>query len=183
MPNATMTSRTNDPLLLTTRLLLTLFLALFAFGIAALVIAFALLPFPIAQDHFVDLGLAPGVSSWQYTGRVIVMMLLIGAFLISGLIFTLSLRRIVDTVSAGEPFCQENALRLKNMGFAVLALVVCGLLQPFVVAWVDQLLAQTDAVRNHTISADGLLAALVLFILARVFRQGAAMRDDLEGTV
>ena len=28
-----------------------------------------------------------------------------------------------------------------------------------------------------------LAARLVLFILARVFRHGAAMRDDLEGTV
>jgi hypothetical protein len=30
---------------------------------------------------------------------------------------------------------------------------------------------------------SGLLLVLVLFILARVFRVGAAMRDDLEGTI
>ena len=29
----------------------------------------------------------------------------------------------------------------------------------------------------------GFLIVLVLFILARVFRHGAAMREDLEGTV
>jgi hypothetical protein len=29
----------------------------------------------------------------------------------------------------------------------------------------------------------GLFLALVLFILARVFREGTRMRDDLEGTV
>ena len=29
----------------------------------------------------------------------------------------------------------------------------------------------------------GILLALVLFILARVFREGAAMRSELEGTV
>jgi ABC-type microcin C transport system permease subunit YejB len=32
-------------------------------------------------------------------------------------------------------------------------------------------------------SINGLLLALVLFILARVFRTGAQMREDLEGTV
>ena len=32
-------------------------------------------------------------------------------------------------------------------------------------------------------SLTGLAVGLVLFILARVFRQGAAMRADLEGTV
>ncbi|UUX98999.1 hypothetical protein [Sphingomonas sp. J315] len=32
-------------------------------------------------------------------------------------------------------------------------------------------------------SFDSLVLALVLFILARVFRHGTALRDDLEGTV
>jgi hypothetical protein len=32
-------------------------------------------------------------------------------------------------------------------------------------------------------SLGGVLLALVLFILARVFRQGAKMREELEGTV
>ena len=33
------------------------------------------------------------------------------------------------------------------------------------------------------ISAGSILLIFLLFILARVFRQGAAMREDLEGTV
>jgi hypothetical protein len=33
------------------------------------------------------------------------------------------------------------------------------------------------------IDFGGVLTALLLFILARVFREGAAMRKDLEGTV
>ena len=33
------------------------------------------------------------------------------------------------------------------------------------------------------LSLGGVLLALVLFILARVFREGAAMREELEGTV
>ena len=33
------------------------------------------------------------------------------------------------------------------------------------------------------VSLGGVLLALILFVLARVFSQGAAMRDELEGTV
>jgi hypothetical protein len=33
------------------------------------------------------------------------------------------------------------------------------------------------------LSLGGILMALVLFILARVFREGARMREELEGTV
>ncbi len=183
MTTAAISSPRRDPLLIGTRLILTLLLVLFGLGGAALLIVLVLLPFPIAQDHFVGLGLGSGVSSWQYTGRFIVLMMLTGAFLISGFIFSLSLRQIVDTVSTGEPFCPENAVRLNRMGFSAIALKICGLLQPFVIAWVNALLAQADAVRVHSISADGLLVALVLFILARVFCQGAAMRDELEGTI
>jgi hypothetical protein len=40
-----------------------------------------------------------------------------------------------------------------------------------------------DADFDFGVSLGGLLLALTLFILARVFRQGAAMREDLEGTV
>ncbi len=33
------------------------------------------------------------------------------------------------------------------------------------------------------VSFSGVLLALILFVLARVFGQGAQMRDELEGTV
>ncbi len=33
------------------------------------------------------------------------------------------------------------------------------------------------------LSPGGIAVVLMLFILARVFRQGGAMRDDLQGTV
>ena len=36
---------------------------------------------------------------------------------------------------------------------------------------------------TRSVMAWGILLVLILFILARVFRHGAAMREDLEGTV
>lgn len=38
-------------------------------------------------------------------------------------------------------------------------------------------------VSGEDFSLSSLFLSLTLFILARVFRHGAAMRDDLEGTV
>ena len=38
-------------------------------------------------------------------------------------------------------------------------------------------------IQSNVFSLSGILMVLVLFILARVFRHGAAMREDLEGTV
>jgi len=39
------------------------------------------------------------------------------------------------------------------------------------------------ATSDFGIDPSGILLALILFILARVFREGARMREDLEGTV
>ena len=43
----------------------------------------------------------------------------------------------------------------------------------------DKLKIDTD----FGFDGGGILLILILFILARVFRHGAAMREDLEGTV
>lgn len=173
----------NDPLLSLTRGLLTLFLILFGIGLVALVIVLVALPFPVGQGHIIELGLADGVSSWRLAGRIVVMVLFIGIFLASGFLFTLLLRRIIDTVSAGDPFSPANARRLQFMSYFTIILTVGAMLQPFLAAWVNELLRQSDRVEMYSFSADGLLLALVLFILARVFRHGAALREDLEGTV
>lgn len=81
--------------------------------------------------------------------------------------------RIVGTAAAGSPFADANADRLTRMG------------------WVTLLLTGASTLRAFALDGSGtlfepwgsLLLALTLFILARVFRQGAAMREDLEGTV
>jgi len=83
---------------------------------------------------------------------------------------------IVRTVSRGDPFTPANAARLRVCAWAVLALELLHLCvgaiystMPFKLSW--------------SYSPVGLLAVLLLFVLAQVFAQGAAMRDDLEGTV
>jgi hypothetical protein len=40
-----------------------------------------------------------------------------------------------------------------------------------------------SAAPNGDISIGGWIAVLMVFVLARVFAAGSAMRDDLEGTI
>ena len=88
---------------------------------------------------------------------------------------------IVDTVRAGDPFVAANAVRLQSIAWALLALQLLGL--------VIDAIAKSVSTPGHPIDLDagfsinGWLAVLLTFLLARVFAQGAHMRDDLEGTV
>lgn len=88
---------------------------------------------------------------------------------------------IVRTVGAGDPFVAANAARLNRIGWALLALQVFGI--------VIALIVKAISTPQHPLnigagpSVASLLAVLLAFILARVFAEGARMRDDLEGTV
>lgn len=81
--------------------------------------------------------------------------------------------QIVGTVAAGSPFAGVNAKRLTRMGWLALLLMAMSLVQKIAL----------DTSETLSDPSGSLLLALTLFILARVFRQGAAMREDLEGTV
>jgi hypothetical protein len=88
---------------------------------------------------------------------------------------------IVGTVRAGAPFVAANASRLQNIAWALLALQLLGL--------VIGAIAKAISTPAHPIhidagfSVNGWLAVLLTFVLARVFAEGALMREDLEGTV
>jgi hypothetical protein len=88
---------------------------------------------------------------------------------------------IVGTVRAGDPFLAANAGRLQAIGWALLVLQLLGL----VIGAIGKAIS-TPANPVHLdagFSTSGWLAVLLSFVLARVFAEGARMRDDLEGTV
>ncbi|MFN4097769.1 MAG: DUF2975 domain-containing protein [Sphingomonas sp.] len=95
------------------------------------------------------------------------------------LIFT-RLIAMIDTVRAGTPFAGVNADRLRHVAWAVLALQLLDLGFGVVAT---RLSAATGEVMAWQFSLTGWLAVLLLFVLARVFQQGAAMQDEIEGTV
>jgi hypothetical protein len=91
------------------------------------------------------------------------------------------LLRIVRSVRAGEPFTVENAGRLKVIAWALFALEVLHICVAAIASAVS-----TKEVPLHLgddFNLTSWLAILLLFVLAQVFREGARMRDDLEGTV
>lgn len=91
------------------------------------------------------------------------------------------LRAIVDTVRAGDPFILENAARLQQIAWAVLAGEVLHLVIVTVAAGIATESTPIDIRWNMSVTRW--LVALMLFVLARVFETGARMREDLEGTV
>ena len=91
-----------------------------------------------------------------------------------------NLSRIVATVAAGDPFVDRNATRLARIGWALLALQLLDLAFGGVVRW---MVALRLDVFDWTPSLTGWIAVVMMFVLARVFRIGARMRDDLAMTV
>ena len=88
---------------------------------------------------------------------------------------------IVETVRAGDPFVAANASRLQAIAWALLALQLLSL----VIGAIGKAVS-TPAHPLHLdagFSINGWLAVLLTFLLARVFAEGALMREDLEGTV
>jgi hypothetical protein len=88
---------------------------------------------------------------------------------------------IVETVRAGDPFVAANASRLQAIAWVLLALNILSI--------VIGAIARTVSTPEHPVdinagfSISGWLAVLLMFLLARVFAEGASMREDLEGTV
>jgi len=139
---------------------------------AALVYSFFIAGWPIRPLGTELVTAHPQVGSGL---RMIVVIGLIGA----GVMHTI-LRRllaIVDTVRVGDPFILDNARRLEQIAWRLVALEALRMCVAAVAA------ATWEAGRISAFSIAPWLAVLLLFVLAGVFAHGARMRDDLDGTV
>ena len=88
---------------------------------------------------------------------------------------------IVLTVRAGDPFVAANARRLQTIAWALLALQLLSLVIGAIGKAVSSPAHPVHLDAGFSIS--GWLAVILTFLLARVFAEGARMREDLEGTV
>lgn len=87
---------------------------------------------------------------------------------------------IVETVRAGDPFVVANADRLQRIGWALFAIQALDLAFGAIVFVMDRLgVEHATWVPGFT----GWIGVVMIFVLARVFRLGAQMRDDLAMTV
>jgi DUF2975 family protein len=87
---------------------------------------------------------------------------------------------MIETVRAGDPFAPENAARLKTIAWCLLVVqlfeLACGL-------FISVLTRAGADVGDWDPSLSGWIAVLLLFVLARVFEEGARIRADLDGMV
>jgi len=84
-------------------------------------------------------------------------------------------------VSAGDPFVVINAERLLTIAWSI---VVLELMHVAVVLLANGVVVGTEKVDiGGKLSVTPWLTILLLFVLARVFDQGARMRDELTGTI
>jgi uncharacterized membrane protein len=87
---------------------------------------------------------------------------------------------ILKAVVDGDPFTTDNSRRLRHIGWLMIAMQLVGMLT----GWVgSNLPAQSDFSTGFEFSFSGFLAALLAFVVAQLFEQARAMRDDLAGTV
>ena len=122
----------------------------------------------------------PQANATLFVGMRLVAVLGLSAVPVVHFILTRILA-IVDTVSDGDPFVMANAVRLQKIAWAVLVLELIHLAVGAVAASVSTPAAPFDI--NWKFSPTRWVAVLLLFVLARVFEQGAQMREELEVTV
>jgi hypothetical protein len=128
---------------------------------------------------------ALGVSGYADAGAVMMGMRAIAALGLVSIplvhaIFTRLLAMVV-TVRAGDPFVPGNAHRLQSIAWVLLAMQLLSV----AIAGIAKAIS-TPAHPFHLdagFSVNGWLSVVLTFVLARVFAEGTAMREDLEGTV
>ncbi|MEP3422842.1 MAG: DUF2975 domain-containing protein [Erythrobacter sp.] len=181
-----MTDKPNDLLLLAGKILTIISQVALAIGALALLIVAPLVLFfrdKINAEIALDTANAAGP---------IPMAALLGLFAIGFTMIALTfvfmgkLRAIISSVGDGDPFIPDNAERLNFMAWLMLAvqalMIPTAALAVFLTEW-SQELEDAEISIDAGLDIDGILIVVILFILARVFKHGAAMREDLEGTV
>lgn len=179
--------RTSDILLLAGKIITVFMQAAMAIGATAIVIALG----AIAIYH--DAIQAEMLADPDFRGVVFPTLSVIGIMLIGfAIVATLfvffgRLRAIINTVGEGDPFVPVNAERLSLMAWLMLGVQLLALaatpLALDLIELADDLGEDTHIEIGSGFDLSGILLVIILFILARVFRHGAAMREDLEGTV
>jgi hypothetical protein len=181
-----MKDKPNDLLLLAGRILTVLMQIFMAIGMLALAIGIPVILLfsgainaEIAAEYGDAVGRLPLATMTALFAFLLVLLALI-------FVFFGKLRAIIASVGEGDPFVPENADRLNLMAWIMLAaqaiMITISGFALTVANWAADFEEGEFAV-DVGLDLTGILIVIVLFILARVFKHGAAMREDLEGTV
>lgn len=182
----TMQDKPNDILLLAGKVLT--YVAQIGLTLGGLAIAIAA-PLMLIFNERVSIEFAQKVgevSGGTFIAITLGLMVVAFAIIAAAFAFFGKLRAIIASVGEGDPFAPENADRLNLMawlllGIQLLMIPAMGIGLLFA-KWADEV-KNAEVTIDAGLDIEGILMVIVLFILARVFKHGAAMRADLEGTV
>ena len=177
-----MSTQRNDPLLLVAKVM-----AFFLMGLTGLVTIILVGVIPLLLFNQADFAQAVAEAGGSSVGSAltasIVLLLIAATVSATAFHFFQLLSRIISTVGEDAPFTLENAGRLSRMGWIALAFQIASFPIGALAAYLHHLVPHEDLIVDFDFSLTGVLLAVILFILARIFRHGAEMREDLEGTV
>lgn len=176
-----MTEIADNRILRVTRWLVYLIMGLIAAVGVVLALVSVILPFHWTQA-VAELNKAhPGLDPAMLLPHLLTIIAL--GILVLGLIWTImrKLLAIIASVEDGNPFIRANAVRLKAIGWIMVALQIVGV--PLAIAAGDAADMFGESDTGLDISLNAILAILLVFILAGIFERGAEMREELEGTV
>jgi len=96
------------------------------------------------------------------------------------------LRGVFETLVARDPFVPENAKRFAAIGIVLAVMEASGMFVATIVSIAFGVFAPSGdgvAFRFPNINWPVWLAVLTLLVLAQVFREGAAMREEQKMTI
>jgi hypothetical protein len=176
-----MTEIADNRILRVTKLLVFLIMGFVAFGGVVLALVSVGLPLfwnealaEIAREK-------PGIDTSNLLPGLLSIFAL--GILVLGLVWTMmrKLLAIIDSVEDGNPFVIANAVRLRAIGWLMVGVQIIGLPLATTAGNVADLFGENDV--GFDLPLNGILAILLVFILAGIFERGAEMREELEGTV
>jgi Protein of unknown function (DUF2975) len=176
-----MTEIADNRILRITKLLVFLIMGFVAFGGVVLALVSVGLPVfwtealaEIAKEN-------PGIDTRNLLPGLLSIFAL--GLLVLGLIWAMmrKLLAIIDSVEDRNPFISANAVRLRMIGWLMVGVQIVGLPLAVVAGNVADIFGENNV--DMDFSLNGILAILLVFILAGIFERGAEMREELEGTV
>ena len=150
-------------------------------GLGILIIIQAIVINTMAHDHLIRGLAARGMNFGEEIIQVFrLLALMLPVMIVVVHIICRKLIAIIDSVGTNAVFNVVNAARLRAIGWAMLAIQILDVIMGLGVPLIGP---NADQYWHWNIGVTGWFAALLLFVLAKVFEQGAVMRDELDGTI
>jgi hypothetical protein len=157
-------------------------LACAALGFIWIIAAFAIYSIVTGNSTLLNLG--------QYqltTGRELTIWIAMGSILSIGVMIVCAyLRGVFETLVARDPFVPENAKRFTAIGIVLAIMEASGMFVAMIVNVAFGVFTTNGAAlpfRFPNINWPIWIAVLTLLVLAQVFREGAAMREEQKMTI